>query len=208
MSLNIALLAHWICIYNSTRRSHPANGLAWMVTSFMRVSVRGRNVFSLTGSFSISSKVSRPSITLLTRLSCQSQIRFSNKNWVCHWDMYNFSCSPLPPNQLLTNKDTTYFPNTVYFMSRWGCLAYVMKNWEPFVLGPLFAIDTTPLTLCWTNERMDLWRSCDYSFETYTKLMPTFKCSLNSSSNLRPHILVPPFPEPEQAIKAQQKYEI
>lgn len=41
-----------------------------------------------------------------------------------------------------------------------------------------------------------------------TNLMLTFKCSLNSSSNLRPHILVPPFPEPEQAIRAQQRYKV
>lgn len=47
----------------------------------------------------------------------------------------------------------TYFPNTVYFMSRWGCLAYVKKNWEPFMLGPLFAIETTPLTLCWNRRK-------------------------------------------------------
>lgn len=43
------------------------------------------------------------------------------------------------------------------------------------------------------------------NFETQTKLMLTFRCSLNSSSNLRPHILVPPLPEPEQDLfKAQQ----
>lgn len=46
-----------------------------------------------------------------------------------------------------------YFPNTVYFMSRWGCLAYVRKNWEPFVLGPLFAIETTPRTLCLNKKK-------------------------------------------------------
>ena len=31
---------------------------------------------------------------------------------------------------------------------RCECLAYVMKNWLPFVLGPLFAIDTTPRAEC------------------------------------------------------------
>lgn len=151
-----------------------------MVTSFMRVSVRGRKVFSLTGSFSISSKVSRPSITLLKRLNCHSD-----------------TCELL--FLFFYNKDRTYFPNTVYFMSRWGCLAYVMKNWEPLVLGPLFAIETTPLTLCWVNRwriiTLLMWAT---NFETSTKLMLTFRCSLNSSSNLRPHILVPPLPEPEQ----------
>lgn len=43
---------------------YPAKGLAWIVTSFIRVSVSGLNVFSLTGSFSSSSSVSRPSIIL------------------------------------------------------------------------------------------------------------------------------------------------
>ena len=46
---------------------------------------------------------------------------------------------------------STYFPNTVYFMSRCGCLAYVMKNWEPLVSGPLLAIDTVPRALCCSN---------------------------------------------------------
>jgi len=36
----------------------------------------------------------------------------------------------------------TYLPNIVYLPSRWPCFAYVMKNCDPFVLGPEFAIDT------------------------------------------------------------------
>lgn len=51
----------WISV---VRVVYPANGLAWMVTSFIRLSVSGRNVFSFTGSFSSSSSVSRPSIIL------------------------------------------------------------------------------------------------------------------------------------------------
>lgn len=126
-----------------------------MVTSFIRVSVSGRNVFSLTGSFSSSSRVSRPSIILHVEKSMIS----------CHYELYsNSSVTVKHINQvskhvstiILTKhlKKVAYFPNTVYFMSRWGCLAYVKKNWEPFVLGPLLAIETTPLTLCWNKKRL------------------------------------------------------
>ena len=48
--------------------------------------------------------------------------------------------------------DCTYFPNIVYLRSRWGCLAYVMKNCDPLESGPLFAMETTPLTLCWNKN--------------------------------------------------------
>ncbi len=46
----------------------------------------------------------------------------------------------------------TYFANIVYFMSRCGCLSYVIKNWEPLLLDPLFAMETTPRTLCWNSQ--------------------------------------------------------
>ena len=42
----------------------------------------------------------------------------------------------------------TYFPKTVYFVSRCGCFAYVIKNCDPLVLGPELAIDTIPRALC------------------------------------------------------------
>ena len=42
----------------------------------------------------------------------------------------------------------TDLPMTVYFMSRWGCLEYVMKNWDPLLSGPWLASDTVPLLLC------------------------------------------------------------
>lgn len=44
--------------------SHPANGFAWIVTEVILASVRGLNVFGLTGIFSKSSNASKPSITL------------------------------------------------------------------------------------------------------------------------------------------------
>lgn len=44
--------------------NYLAKGLAWIVTEFNLVSVKGWNVFGLTGSFSSSSRVSKPSITL------------------------------------------------------------------------------------------------------------------------------------------------
>lgn len=43
---------------------HPARGLAWMVTLCNRMSVLGLKVFSCTGTFSKSSSVSHPSMTL------------------------------------------------------------------------------------------------------------------------------------------------
>lgn len=39
-------------------------------------------------------------------------------------------------------------PKTVFLPSRWGASLNVMKNWLPFVCGPLFAIDTIPRPLC------------------------------------------------------------
>lgn len=44
--------------------SYWAKGLAWIVTSLIWTSFKGRNVFSFTGSFSSSSRVSKPSIAL------------------------------------------------------------------------------------------------------------------------------------------------
>lgn len=66
-----------VYIYNTghyeyfTMRSinQPANGLAWIEISLIRTSSRGRKVFSFTGSFSSSSRVSSPSIILLQRMS-------------------------------------------------------------------------------------------------------------------------------------------
>ncbi len=49
--------------------NQPANGLAWIEISLIRTSSRGRKVFSFTGSFSSSSRVSSPSIILLQRMS-------------------------------------------------------------------------------------------------------------------------------------------
>lgn len=39
-------------------------------------------------------------------------------------------------------------PKIVYLLFRWGCVEYEIKNWEPFVSGPLFAMDTTPRRSC------------------------------------------------------------
>lgn len=41
------------------------------------------------------------------------------------------------------------FPKIVYFPSRCGCLAYVMKNWDLLLSGPVLAIATTPRALNW-----------------------------------------------------------
>ena len=44
-------------------------------------------------------------------------------------------------------------PKMVYFPSKWGCLAYVMKNWDLFVSGPEFAMATMPRALNWEARK-------------------------------------------------------
>jgi hypothetical protein len=36
----------------------------------------------------------------------------------------------------------------VKYPSRWTCGLKIMKNWEPFVSGPLFAIERRPAPSC------------------------------------------------------------
>lgn len=43
-------------------------------------------------------------------------------------------------------------PKMVYLPSRWGCLAYVMKNWDLFVSGPEFAMARIPRLLNCTGR--------------------------------------------------------
>ena len=62
-------------------------------------------------------------------------------------------------------------PNIVCFPSNQGVGANVMKNCEPFELGPELAIHNTPAPVC-------------------------FKSLVSSSSNLPPNILSPPLPVP------------
>ena len=40
----------------------------------------------------------------------------------------------------------TTLPNTVCLPSRWGWGEWVMKNWLPFVFGPAFAMEMTPVS--------------------------------------------------------------
>ena len=44
----------------------------------------------------------------------------------------------------ITSRPSTTFPNTVCFPFNQGQGTKVMKNWEPFVLGPAFAIERRP----------------------------------------------------------------
>jgi len=55
--------------------------------------------------------------------------------------------------------------------SRCGHGASVIKNWEPFVFGPLFAIDKIPAPVCFSSR-------------------------VTSSSNFRPQTDSPPRPVP------------
>ena len=52
------------------------------------------------------------------------------------------------------------FPNIVYLVSRCGCLEYVMKNWDLFVLGPELAMATTPRAL---NCKYRPWICMEYA---------------------------------------------
>lgn len=45
-------------------------------------------------------------------------------------------------------------PNTVFFPSRCGAFSKQMKNWLPFVAGPLLAILTIPRALCRSEGRI------------------------------------------------------
>jgi len=49
-----------------------------------------------------------------------------------------------------TSAPSTTSPNTVCFPFRWSCLLQVMKNCDPFVLGPALAIDNNIARLCLT----------------------------------------------------------
>lgn len=53
----------------------------------------------------------------------------------------HFSAHPLKRTYDFT------FPKMVYFPSRWGCLAYVTKNWDLLESGPALAIATIPRLL-------------------------------------------------------------
>lgn len=49
-------------------------------------------------------------------------------------------------------------PNTTCLPSRWGVGAVVIKNYEPFVLGPEFAIESTP-----TSCKIEKFSSLNFS---------------------------------------------
>mmetsp|Transcript_24043 Transcript_24043/g.74131 ORF Transcript_24043/g.74131 Transcript_24043/m.74131 type:complete len:221 (+) Transcript_24043:55-717(+) len=69
------------------------------------------------------------------------------------------------------SRPSTRCPKTEYLSLRCGCASNVRKNWDRFVSGPLFAMDTTPR------------RSCALS-------------GWNSSGNMPPQIDAPPLPVP------------
>ncbi|KAH9517535.1 hypothetical protein DERF_008205 [Dermatophagoides farinae] len=62
-------------------------------------------------------------------------------------------------------------PNTVCLPSSQGVAMTVMKNWDPFVLGPALAMDNVNGLSC-------------------------FKCGTISSSNSAPQMEAPPVPVP------------
>lgn len=48
----------------------------------------------------------------------------------------------------ITRSPSMIFPNTTCFPSSQSHLEQVMKNWQPFVLGPLFAMESRPGAEC------------------------------------------------------------
>lgn len=73
-------------------------------------------------------------------------IRFSASGLYVFGFTANFSSSSSASNPSITR------PKSVYFRSKCGCAAYVIKNWLELVLGPLLAIETIPRSVCW------IWR--------------------------------------------------
>lgn len=49
---------------------------------------------------------------------------------------------------LITTSPSMIFPNTTCFPSSQSHLEHVIKNWQPFVLGPLFAMESRPGAEC------------------------------------------------------------
>lgn len=49
---------------------------------------------------------------------------------------------------LITRSPSMIFPNTTCFPSSQSHLEHVIKNWQPFVLGPLFAMESRPGAEC------------------------------------------------------------
>lgn len=71
---------------------------------------------------------------------------------------------------LIMRSPSMTFPNTTCFPSRKSHLAQVMKNWQPFVLGPLLAMERSPGPSC-------------------------FRLKF-SSANVGPQMLIVPVPSP------------
>jgi hypothetical protein len=69
--------------------------------------------------------------------------RFNSKigkyHWIQKWRL-KFTCTTSIPFATL--------PNTVCLLSSHGVATVVIKNWEPFVFGPAFAIDTVKGLSC------------------------------------------------------------
>lgn len=172
----------------------------------MRVSVSGRNVFSFTGCFSSSSSVSRPSMTL-----CGTEER---KVWAAATTTtQEMSISVL---QSSTERWHTFqtlctsYPDEVVWHMWW-------KTGNRWCLGRCLPLKP----LLWHYAEMKggvLWQwygifnnnTDDMGFlrqqqeqqqqQHLLEEILTLRCSLYSSSNLRPHMLVPPLPVPERFI--------
>lgn len=80
------------------------------------------------------------------------------------------------------------------YPSRWGVLLNIMKNWDPFVLGPLFAIERRPASVWATLKFSSNGNKMTISIN-HNKTYPTLKTYiLNLPGNFPPYILSPPVP--------------
>ena len=62
---------------------------------------------------------------------------------------------PTPSISVTTSIPSTTLPNTTCFPSKWAVFAVQMKNWDPFVFGPAFAIDRIPKRKKSIQERVN-----------------------------------------------------
>lgn len=53
---------------------------------------------------------------------------------------------------LITSKPSITLPNTTCLLSKKLHFAHVIKNWQPFVSLPLFAIDNKPGESCFSTK--------------------------------------------------------
>ena len=85
------------------------------------------------------------------KLSC-SCVRYISPHWVITTGNLGLLLGPVGTFSifLTTRRPSITLPKTTCLSSRKSHLVHVMKNWHPFVLGPLFAIERMPGASCFS----------------------------------------------------------